>query len=392
MKSFLKQSIKRLPYFRRVFRERDQLRAERDKLKAQLTSQSATPWHFRSLTHLKQEAPIDDQKILDPVSWRKYVSHFNQQADIGIREVSSTIFEVRNPTCTAVTKCMLSLYELAFLYMVSKDYYTGFGEIVDLGPLLGLSTNALARGLLDNNHLLSPEKYKRIHSFDLFLRDGYEHFLEKKYASMTGSLFDSYIQLNTDFLPYISISPGDIRSMHWDGKDIEIMFIDVSKSWEINDYLIKGMFPFLIPGKSIVIQQDYIHYYEYWVQITMEYFCEYFELLHMFLNASAVFRCIKKIPEEMLAVDLSKLELSEKIKLMESAREKAPVPVREVMKTAHAKCLYDYGDYDGAIKLLKTVDFVAKTSDPTMEASGSAKSCAEIVNNMIIKKTGVGAF
>ena len=35
-------------------------------------------------------------------------------------------------------------YEIAILYSLAKDYYTGAGAIVDGGPLLGLTTNALA--------------------------------------------------------------------------------------------------------------------------------------------------------------------------------------------------------------------------------------------------------
>ena len=40
---------------------------------------------------------------------------------------------------------MLTAYELALLYALARDVYTGADEIIDAGPLLGLSTFALAR-------------------------------------------------------------------------------------------------------------------------------------------------------------------------------------------------------------------------------------------------------
>lgn len=386
MKSYLKQCIKNLPYLKSVFLERDQLRIERDELKRKIGSRRPVPWHF----HSPDSSPvIDSSNVIDiynPQCWKQYVPEFNKAADIGIREIAWTIFEVRNPTSTITTKSMLSIYELALLYMLGKDYYSGSGEIVDLGPLLGASTNAFARGLLDNHKLLPPEKYKRIYSFDLFHRQNYEHFIDRKYASVTNSLFDSYLQVNGDFLSYITINPGDFFSMKWESKNIEILFIDMAKSWELNYDIIKKLFPSLIPGVSIVIQQDYIHFYEYWVHVTMEYFHDYFEPLYMMKNASAVYRYVKEIPDEVLRIDPASLPLQEKLQLIERARERAPEPVQEVMKAGHARLLYDLGDYEGAAGILSSVDFNPKTSDPVLEVSATAKANAEEVRKALMLK------
>ena len=39
----------------------------------------------------------------------------------------------------------------------------------------------------------------------------------------------------------------------------EVLFIDLAKDWSINDHVARLFFPSLIPGQSVVIQQDYVH-------------------------------------------------------------------------------------------------------------------------------------
>jgi len=57
-------------------------------------------------------------------------------------------------------------------------------------------------------------------------------------------------------------------------------------------------FPHLIPGISLVIQQDYIHFALPWIHITMERLAEYFETLDYFRSGSAVYRLKRALPAE----------------------------------------------------------------------------------------------
>ena len=49
----------------------------------------------------------------------------------------------------------------------------------------------------------------------------------------------------------------------------QVLFIDVAKTWRINDVVIAQFFPKLIPGHSIIIQQDYMWGFGPWIHITM---------------------------------------------------------------------------------------------------------------------------
>ena len=63
-------------------------------------------------------------------------------------------------------RSMLTRYEIAILYALARDHYTGVGAIVDAGPLTGVTTSAFARGMEANARAF--KRAKRIHSFDLF--------------------------------------------------------------------------------------------------------------------------------------------------------------------------------------------------------------------------------
>ena len=49
-----------------------------------------------------------------------------------------------------------------------------------------------------------------------------------------------------------------------------MLFVDIAKTWALNDVVIEQFFPRLIPGRSVVVQQDYAFAFRPWVAITME--------------------------------------------------------------------------------------------------------------------------
>jgi hypothetical protein len=257
---------------------------------------------------------------------------------------------------------MLQLQELAALYMLAKDYYRGEGEIVDLGPLLGVGTNALARGLAENRAVSNRDK--RIHSFDLFLAKGMGTVIAE--PSRSGSVFDRFLRNNHDYLRHISISPGDLMEMSWDRSPVEILFIDLAKTWELNAQVLRQFFKYLIPGRSIVVQQDFVHCFEYWIPITMEHFAEYFEHLYFVPGSSSVYRFVKEIPDRLIYESIRDMPVERKSFYLRRARERSPADVREILKCSEVCCLADHGSFDAAADLLKTVD-VSMTPDPGLD-------------------------
>ena len=330
-----------------------------------------------------------DYNICESLSWKQYVNeHYsaapNTLTRMGLKETAWGQYELANPSKTVQERSMLALPEIATLYMLAKDYYSGEGEIIDLGPLLGVGTNALARGLVDNRKALLKEK--RIHSFDLFLAKGMGSVITE--SSRSGSVFDRFLRNNSDYLDYISITPGDLLNVTWDRAPVEILFVDIAKSWALNTQVIRQFFPYMIPGKTVVVQQDYVHFAEYWIPLTMERFADYFEHLYFVFGSTSVYRLKKEIPNHLLYEDLQELPLEVKLEYLKQATSKAPVSVREILKCSRAYCLIEHGQYDDAYELLKTVEFSVPPSKPYEDFSSLISSNFLTVNLALQKTSG----
>jgi hypothetical protein len=184
-------------------------------------------------------------------------------------------------------KTMLSAQELELLYALARDRYTGRGEIIDGGAFLGGSTLALSLGLRDNEKVLA--KQGRIHSYDRFVSDHFVPRFVEGYpeGSSTRPYYDHVI---ADVASLVTVHEGDITTMPWSDRPIEILFIDVAKSWEINDFLLEHFFPRLIPGVSTIIQQDYHWPHTPWLSITMELLADHVTYLGSMPWATAYYR------------------------------------------------------------------------------------------------------
>ena len=99
---------------------------------------------------------------------------------------------------------------------------------------------------------------------------------------------------------YISIHEGNLLEKPWTSGPIEILFSDISKSWELNDYIIKNWIAALIPETGILIQQDQVQEYHVWVAITMEILADYFETIDYTPFSSMVYRLKSEIPAHVL--------------------------------------------------------------------------------------------
>jgi len=283
-------------------------------------------------------------------------------------------------------KSMLSILEIAFLYHLARDQYAGFGQIVDLGPYCGVGTFALASGLDCN----SCGDRAKIFSYDLFLVEGYDWFFDEGQIPPTRSVFPVYVSILRDHFDKIVPVPGDLLKMRWTAEAIEILFVDVAKSWSLNNWVVSQTFPCLTPGKSIIIQQDYVHFVEWWLQVVMEYYSDRFELLEVIFGASAIFRSIAPISREEARRDLSTLSLSEKIRLMERAAEKVPASAAEVLKCGRAKCLIDHGEYREAGDILKTVITSQLADDPALNFAGIAQDNLQKVEDLLRQRCQSG--
>jgi hypothetical protein len=241
------------------------------------------------------------------------------------------------PVEIANVTTMLIPDELRLLHHLGRNYASGAGAIVDAGCFFGGSTVALASGLRRN-----PVRGLRIDSYDRFEVEEWTRGIYFPESTPAGTSFRD--QFDRNVAPYadlINVHAGDITSQPWTGGPIEILFIDVAKNVEVCDWVTWQFFPHLIPGRSLVIQQDYLyHHWVAWLHVTMEYYADYFEYVCDTGINSVVFLNTKKIPEDVLRRDtVASLSIDEKRALMDRAASRFEGPKRELMLSAKAHFL-----------------------------------------------------
>ncbi len=231
---------------------------------------------------------------------------------------------------------MLRSEERSLLFYLASEYSRDCGCIVDAGCFLGGSTTALALGVRARQRQFGKRTRTRIHSYDLFEAEEWTigKFLPSSFSPHQSfrSIFDANIRHVADL---VEVHEGDITSKPWTGGPIEILFIDCAKHWVFCDFITANFFKSLIPGHSIVIQQDYIwDCWNAWIHITMEYYRDYFRILTYTPENSVVFLYEREIPS--LNPNLvGSMDADTKIELMRRARQRFSSPQLEYLERSH---------------------------------------------------------
>jgi hypothetical protein len=143
-----------------------------------------------------------------------------------------------------------------------------------------------------------------------------------------------------------------------------VLFLDVCKTSAVNAHIIKEFFPRLIPGHSVLIQQDFIHEWLPWLHVTMGLFKPYFQFLGVVPGSpSAVWLNTRRIPDPTPWVregggDLYRsASLSRVVKLFEQGIQ----PIRDekqlyLIELAKSLMLAERGDKPGAFRLLERLN------------------------------------
>lgn len=182
--------------------------------------------------------------------------------------------------------------------------YTGAGEIVDLGCWLGSTTIPLIEGLLANKAF--DRTKRKIYAYDLFIWGDWMNmkgsYLDGKYKE-GDSFVDEYRAVIRPYADMVDVNAGDLCHLGWKGKPrpIEFLLIDAMKSWDLANAIVRDFFPFLIPGKSHVLHQDFSHFYTPWIHLLTYRFREHFELVEDAASGgSTLFRYTRQLPPEAL--------------------------------------------------------------------------------------------
>jgi hypothetical protein len=235
---------------------------------------------------------------------------------------------------------MLGLEERQFLYHLGRDVYRGDGEIMDVGAFLGASACALAAGMRDNPRTF--QRTRRIHSYDFFTYGEYHagHVPGGQWRA-GDDMLPIYRQHVAPFADMIEPIKGDICAQQWDGRPIEILFVDFTQTWDHHEFVVRTFYPHLIPGnRSVLVHQDFIFTVCYWLHIFMEYYHDYFELIDPHVrNSTAAWAVKRPLPPIAFTQSLaSRLRFAEMLGLLDRSIERYPVqPWRGVLDCARTR-------------------------------------------------------
>jgi hypothetical protein len=231
---------------------------------------------------------------------------------------------------------MLSKMERRLLYSLARDYTADDAAIVDAGSFLGGSTAALLAGVRDRTE---PWAGPPVESYDLFQVDAYmvpKFFADDpdlRVGDSFRSRFDSHVARFD--VPHV-VHEGDLTKLGWSGGPIDVLFLDVLKSWEINDAVLRDFFPSLVPGRSVIVHQDYGWGDTPWIPISVELMRDSLVLVDWMEWGSHVFFVERELPEELLEGGVAGLDVEAKMELIEQAARHAEGWVLGMLETSRA--------------------------------------------------------
>ena len=201
---------------------------------------------------------------------------------------------------------MTSKTEQEYFTRYGREIYTGAGEIVDLGCWLGSTTISLLEGLLKNPAFINSDR--KVYAYDLFV------WFDWMNESTSGTDLSGKYKEGDNFVAEfekraakyssrIEICAGDLIEIGWNGSAIEFLLIDAMKNWDLANGIVRNFYPALVPGKSLILHQDFAHHFAPWIHLLQWKFREYFEFVEEVPRSqSVVFKLVRPIPGELLNI------------------------------------------------------------------------------------------
>jgi hypothetical protein len=130
---------------------------------------------------------------------------------------------------------------------------------------------------------------------------------------------------------------GDVTELGWSGGPIDILFLDLLKSPEINDAVTRDFFPSLLPGRSVIVHQDYAAHYIPWVSIAVELMWDCLTLVDWMEWGSHVFLVEREPPQ----VEVATLDLDTRFALLQRAIDRADGWVRGMLELSRTALIVE---------------------------------------------------
>lgn len=231
---------------------------------------------------------------------------------------------------------MTTTGEKELLYKLARHHYRGTGSIIDAGLFLGASTNAFGWGIRHGpayGHL-KVERPIKAYEIAIWHSAGFDKYLANPIAQEAlGAIrykdgddyFPTLRRLLAEHDELIEYNIGDIVKLAHSEGEIEIAFYDCLKNYERDWAAFKAFAPNFVPGRTIVVQQDYFYEDALDNKIRQEFLSDYFEYLGA-VATSAVFMLKAEIPREFFVADpLPTLTAERTVELLENAAARIPV-------------------------------------------------------------------
>ena len=175
----------------------------------------------------------------------------------------------------------------------------GLGATVDLGAYAGGSAARLLSGLA-----LSGRQF-HVHSYDRFRssRAFWARYMPDEPLPETDDA-DLLPVVRRHLAPWgdrVTLHVGDIGERRWTAGPIEILSVDAAKGAVMADHIAAEFFPALLPGRSILVQQDYLMAVQPWLCAQMVGLRDQFLPLAHVPKVGMVFLCIAPVSAAVIA-------------------------------------------------------------------------------------------
>jgi hypothetical protein len=241
-------------------------------------------------------------------------------------------------------------------HALTREHYTGRGEIVEIGALLGASSVCLAQGLAGNAAMIDADIDGRIHVYDKF--EVYPHLADLVFPfhgiapRKVGSSFRDLYEANTkSFASMITIHEGDAHKATWCGKPIEILFIDCAVSAHLYQHLMDVFYPHLIEG-ALIVDQDFFYQFAPWLPVKAELMATQIKPLAA-VDCALIARATTPAPCTPIA--LAHMPVLEALRLMERQAIRWPGEIAALVHIQAAVAMFTAGLGDQAKKRMAEI-------------------------------------
>ena len=222
-----------------------------------------------------------------------------------VKNLLETILDVEIRNRKRRIPGMISTEERLFLMKCGRLMADEPGAIVDLGTWLGASSASLAEGVKESG-FPGRNNDSMIFSIDRFR---WEESMQVSYLSRHAHLHylpgESFLPQSRTYLreynEEIELIESDLEKYEWERGPIKILHVDAMKSEGLSRQIARSFFPSLAEN-SILIYQDFKHWYTPWVHLIHFRLKERFKPMHeVETGGSVAFRTRETLSEDEIA-------------------------------------------------------------------------------------------